>query len=140
MELRPGANKKSHSYFCCCCWNVNSLPTDNYCKFAALEAYNYIYKYDFQCVNETFLNSSFKSNDKDLMIEGYNLIQNDYESNNKNDGVYYKESLGVRIVSTTFVTEYQFEEITIESKKDMLLLCVYLLAKALLDLNPICLV
>ena len=50
-----------------------SLPTDNYCKVAALKAYNSVYKYDFLCVSETFLNSSFESNDKDLMIEDYNL-------------------------------------------------------------------
>ena len=74
IELNPGPNKKSHSYFPCCHWNVNSLPTDNYYKVAALKAYNSVYKYDFLCVSETFLNSSFESNDKDLMIEGYNLI------------------------------------------------------------------
>ena len=74
IELNPEPNKKSHSYFCCCQWNVNSLPTDNYCKVAALKAYNSVYKYYFLCVSATFLNSSFESNDKDLMIEGYNLI------------------------------------------------------------------
>ena len=31
IELNPGPNKNSHSYFSCCHWNVNSLPTDNYC-------------------------------------------------------------------------------------------------------------
>ena len=43
-------------------------------KVAALKAYNSVYKYDFLCISETFLNSSFESNDKDLMIERYNLI------------------------------------------------------------------
>ena len=74
IELNPGPNKKSHSYFSCCHWNVNSLPTDNYCKVAALKAYKSVYKYDFLSVCETFLNSSFESNDKDFMIVGYNLI------------------------------------------------------------------
>ena len=74
IELNPGPNKKSHSYFSCCHWNVNSLPTGNYCKVATLKAYNSVCKYDFLCVSETFLNPSFESNDKDLMIEGYNLI------------------------------------------------------------------
>ena len=55
IELNPGPNKKSHSYFSCCHWNVNSLPTGNYCKVAALKAYNSVYKYDFLCVTETFL-------------------------------------------------------------------------------------
>ena len=74
IELNPGPNKKSHSYFCCCHWNVNSIPIDNYCNVAALKAYNFVYKYDFLCVSETFLNSSFESSDKDLMIKGCNLI------------------------------------------------------------------
>ena len=85
---------KTHSYFCCCHWNVNSLPTDNYCKAAALKAYNSVYKYDFLCVSETFLNSSFESNDKDLMIEGYNLIRSDHPSNTNRGCVciFHKES------------------------------------------------
>ena len=73
IELNTGPNK-SHSYFSCCHWNVNSLPTDNYCNVAALEAYSSVYKYDFLCVSETFLNFLFESNDKDLMIESYKLI------------------------------------------------------------------
>ena len=119
IELNPGPNKKSHSYFSCCHWNVNSLPTDNYCKVAALKAYNSVYKYDFLCVSETFLNSSFESNDKDLMIEGYNLIQSDYPSNTKRGGVciYYKESLAVCIVNITSLTECLVCEVTIQNKK-----------------------
>ena len=58
-------------------WNVNSLPTDNYCKVAALKAHNSTYKHAFTCASETFLNSSFESNDKGLIMEGYNLIQSD---------------------------------------------------------------
>ena len=30
LVLNPGPNKKSHSYFSCSHWSVNSLPTDNY--------------------------------------------------------------------------------------------------------------
>ena len=91
-ELNPGSNKKSHSYFSCCHWNVNSLPTDNYCKVAALKADKPVYKHDFLCVCETFLNSSFESYDKDFMIVGYNLIWSDNPSRYHKSGVciYYK--------------------------------------------------
>ena len=85
IELNPGPNKKSHSYFSCCHWDVNSLLTDNYFKVAALKAYNSIYKYDFVCVSETFLNSSFESNDKGPIMKGYHLMQRDHPSNNFND-------------------------------------------------------
>ena len=40
IELNSRPNKMSHSYFSCCHWNVNGWPTDNYCKVAALKAYN----------------------------------------------------------------------------------------------------
>ena len=107
IKLNSGPNKKSHSYFSCCNWNENSLPTDNYCKVAALKAYNSVYKYDFLCISENFLNSSFESNYKDLIIEAYNLIQSDRPNNTKRGGscIYYKESLVVRIVNITSLTE-----------------------------------
>ena len=78
----------SHSNFSCCHWNENSLPTDSYCKVTALKAYNSIYKYDFICVGETFLNSSFESNDKDFMMEGYYLIESDHPGNTKGGCVH----------------------------------------------------
>ena len=119
IELNPGPNKKSHSYFSCCRWDVNSLLTDNYCKVAALKAYKSVYKYDFLCVSGTFPNSSFESNDKDLTIEDYNLIRGDHPSNTKRGGVciYYEESLAVRIVNITSLTECLVCEVTIQNKK-----------------------
>ena len=74
IELNTGPNKNSHSYFFCCHWNVNSSPNHNCCKVPALKGYNFVYKYDFLCVSETCFNSPFESHDKDIMIEGYNLI------------------------------------------------------------------
>ena len=119
IELNPGPNKKSHSSFSCCHWDVNSLPTDNYCKVAALKAYNSVLKYDFLCVSEIFLTSSFESNGKDLMIEGYSLIRSYHPSNTKRSSfcIYYKESLAVRFVNITSSTEYLICEVTIQNKK-----------------------
>ena len=57
IELNPGPNTKSHSYFSCFLWNINSSRTGNYCKFAGLKTCNSVYKYDFLYVSETFLNS-----------------------------------------------------------------------------------
>ena len=39
IELNPGSNKKSYSYFSCCHWNVNSFPTENYCKVAKISKF-----------------------------------------------------------------------------------------------------
>ena len=43
MELNPGCNKNSQSYFFCCHWNVTSLDTDNYSKAVLLLLLTNIY-------------------------------------------------------------------------------------------------
>ena len=103
IELNSEPNKKSHSYFSCCHCSVNSLPSDIYIEVAGLKAYNSICKYDFIYVSETFLNHSFESNHKNLMIGGYNLIRSEHSSNTKRVGVsiYYKQSVAVCIVNIT---------------------------------------
>ena len=68
-----------------------------------MKAYNSICKYDFIYVSETFLNHSFESNHKNLMIGGYNLIRSEHSSNTKRVrvSIYYKESVAVHIVNIT---------------------------------------
>ena len=85
----------------------------------ALKAYNSTYKYDFIYISETFLDFSFESGDKDLMLEGYNLFRSDYPSNIKRGGVciYYERSLAVRLVDITSLPECLVCEVTIKKKK-----------------------
>ena len=71
-ETNPGP-KKSHLYFSCYHWNVNSLIAHNKLKVSLLEAYNTVHKYDFICISETYFDSLVKSED-DLRINGYKLI------------------------------------------------------------------
>ena len=119
IELNPGPQKSSHSYFYCGHRSVNSLVTDNYSKVVALKDYNFIYKYDFICISETFLNSSFESDDKNHMLEGYNSIRSDHPNNTKRDGVciYYKGSLAVRLVDITSLPECLVCQVTIQNTK-----------------------
>ena len=72
-ETNPGP-KKSHLYFSCDHWNVNSLIAHNKLKVSLLEAYNAVHKYDFICISETYFDSSVTSEDDDLRINGYKLI------------------------------------------------------------------
>ena len=117
IELNPGPNQKSYSYFSCCHWNVYSLLTDN-CKVAALKSYNSICKYGFICISETFINSSFDVNVKDLVMEGYNLIWSDHQRSSDHQVIkrgivciYY--IYAVYIVSiTSLVTECLVCEVT----------------------------
>ena len=119
IELNLGPQKNFHPYFSCCHWNVNSLATGNYSKVLALKAYNSTYKYEFICSSKTFLDSSFESDDKDLLLDDYNLIQSDHPSNTKKRGVciYYKESLAVRLADITFLPECLVSEVIIQNKK-----------------------
>ena len=59
---------------------------------------------DFICISETYLDSSVQSGDRDISINGYNLIHADHPSNNKRGGVciYYRESLAVQLVKTNY--------------------------------------
>ena len=61
-----------------------------------------MYKYDFICLSETFLDS--ETSDEVLEIEGYTLKRADHPDNIKRGGVYiyYKKSLPVREISLPF--------------------------------------
>ena len=74
-------------------------------------------------------------------MEGYNLIQSDHPSSTKRGGVriYYREFLAVRVVNIAFLNEY-LVKLQYKIKKDMLLLCIDLATKALLNLNSFYLV
>ena len=119
IKLNPGPPKNPNSNFSCCHCNVNSLATDNYSKVLALKAYNSTYKYDFICISETFLSSLFESDDKSLMLDGYNLIQSDHWSYTKRGDVRicFKESLTVCLVDITSLPECLVCEGTLQNKK-----------------------
>ena len=119
IELNTRPNKNYHSYFSCCHWHVTSLATDNYSTVVALKVYNSIYKYDFICFRENFLDSLFEFDNKNLMLEGYNLIRSDRPNNIKRSNVciYYKESLPLRLVDITSLPECLVCEVTIQNKR-----------------------
>ena len=60
IETNPGPDKK-YEPFTCCHWNVNSLSAHNLLKLSSITAYTTIYKYDFICISETYLESSVQS-------------------------------------------------------------------------------
>ena len=118
IEANPGPNKKYKS-FTCCHWNVNSLTAHNILKFSSLAAYNSIHKYHFICISETYLDFYVQSDDRDIWINGYNLIRADHLSNNKRGGVciYYRESLAVQLVKTNYLNECLLCEVSFNNKK-----------------------
>ena len=98
----------------CSHWNVNSLAAHKFLKKSSIEAHNSIHNYDFICFSETCLDSSISSDDKDIAIEGYNIICANHPSNLKKGGVciYYKESLAVKLIDVNFLNKCILCEVT----------------------------
>ena len=96
------------------------------------KAHNSVYKYDFICLSETYLDSSIPDNLID--IEGYKLIRANHPDNIKRGGVciYYKESLPVRIISLPYFKEDLILEMSKNNKK---LLFIVPLAKLMMNLK-----
>ena len=118
VETNPGPNKK-YKPFTCCHWNVNSLTAHNMVKLPSIAAYNTIHKYHFICISETYLDFSVPTDDRDTLINGYNLIRADHPSNNKRGGVciYYRESLAVQLVKTNNLSQCLLCEVSITNEK-----------------------
>ena len=76
-----------------------------------------MYKHDFICLSETYLDSS--TPDRLLKIDGYILVRADHPNNIKRGGVciYYKESLPVRVISLPYLKEALLLKMTYNNKK-----------------------
>ena len=81
------------------------LSAHNFLKLTQLKAYISMYKHDFLCFSETYLDSS--TPDGLLKIDGHNLFLSDHPNNIKRVGVciYYKESLPVQVISLPHLKE-----------------------------------
>ena len=77
-----------------------------------MKAYISMYKHDFTCLSETYLDSL-------LEIDGYVLVRADHPNNIKRGGVciYYKESLPVRVISLPYLKEALLLEMTCKIKR-----------------------
>ena len=98
-------------------WNLNSLPAHYFSKLTQLKAYISIYKHDFICLSETYLDSSV--HDSLHEIDGHNLVRVDHPNDTKKRGVciWYKESLPVRIINLSYFEEALLLEMTCHNKK-----------------------
>ena len=115
IETNSGPQKEKTKNLSCCNWNINSLISYNLSKLSQPEAYNSVYKHDFICISETFFDSSIQEGDKNIQLDGYNLLRAGHPSNSKRGGVciFYKETLGVRIVKSLSFNECIICEVSI---------------------------
>ena len=112
IEPNPGPQKLKQNSLSICYWNLNSLSAYNFAKLTQLKVYNSIYKHDFICLSQTYLDSATTKNL--LQIEGYNIVRADHLNNVKRGGVciYYKESLPVRGINLPYFNEALLLEIS----------------------------
>ena len=101
-----------------CHQKLNSISAHNFSKITQLKAHNSLYKHDFNCLSETYLDSS-TALDNSLQIEGYNLVRADHPNDVKTGGVciYYRESLPVRVISIPYLKEAALLELVQNKKK-----------------------
>ena len=83
IEMKPGPKPNLCHSFSICHWNLNSLAADNYLKVSLLRAYVAIKKFDVVCLSETYLDSSYLSDNDNFYLPGYNLVRTDHASNTK---------------------------------------------------------
>ena len=124
VHVNPGPKNKDN--LSVAHWNLNSVSVHDFEKLRSLQAFNSVYQFDIICLSETFLDSSFSSDDIDLSIEGYNIIRADHPVNIKRGGVcvYYRETLPLKVLNIYQLTECLVLEIVCENKK-CILACLY---------------
>ena len=119
IKSNPGPRKLKTNNFSVRHWNLNIFSANSFSNLTQLKVYNSIYKYDFICLSETYLDSSIPDNLID--IEGYKLIRANHPDNIKRGGVciYYKESLPVRVISLPYFKGALLLEMSNNNKKVM---------------------
>ena len=102
--------------------NLNSLAAHNFEKVGLLEAFNTINKFDISCVSESYLDSTFSSDNEDINIKGYKLVRADHPNNIKRGGVcaYVRESFPVWVVPNHHLRECLILEVNVRNKKGYL--------------------
>ena len=88
-------------------------------QLLSIADYNTIHKYDFISICETYLDSSLRTDDRETLINDYNLNRADHSSHNKRGSVciYYRESLAVQLVETNYLSKCLLCEVSINDKK-----------------------
>ena len=116
--MKPGTKPNPCHSLSICHWNLNSLAAHNYLKVSPLRAYVAIKKFDGVCLSETYIDSSYLSDDDNFHLPGYNLVRDDHPSNAKKRGIciYFKNSLPLKVLDVQLLQECINFEIKIAEK------------------------
>ena len=131
VEINPGTRYNCGECFPICHWNLNSVPAYNYTKLSLLKAFVAVYKFDINCLPETYLDSSVAPDDDNFEISGYSLVRSNHPANNKREGVCvcYKKFLPLRVLDIQYLHECINFELKISDKICNILLFIDHLAR-----------
>ena len=78
-------------------WNVNSIAKDNFHRVRLIEAHNSLFNYDLISICETSLNDSIKL--PDILLTDYTFVHSKNPANTRHGGggLFYKNSLPIKI-------------------------------------------
>ena len=114
----PGPNYNtnrdfSNGFFSFCNWNLNTLSKDNFNRISLLEAHNTIFNYDIISLCETSLNDETPVPENAL--PGYKYHPLNHPSG---VGIFYKDTLPIRIRDDLSFTECLVTELIFGRKKN----------------------
>ena len=102
IETNLGPPKEKMKNLSCCHWNVNNLIAHNLSKTSQLEADIKFTNIILSVYLRSILTLSVPEAEKNIHLDGYNLLKADHSRNPKCGGVciFYKEILGVHTVNS----------------------------------------
>ena len=139
-RTNTGPPKEQIKNLSSCHWNVNSLKAHTLSKISLLEAYDTIYKHEFLCISETYLDYLVLEGDRNMQLNGYNKIRADHPSNAKRCGVsiFYKKTLSFCVVNFSNLSESIIRVKLFKTIKVILVLYIDLQTKMLMSFEFFC--
>ena len=122
IELNPGpvsSNSFSTGFLSFCNWNLNTLSKDDFYRISLLEAHNTEFNYDIISLCETSLDDSI--NVPENALPGYRFHACNHPSGDRIGGVgiFYKETLPLRIRDDLSFDEAIVPELMFGRKKNI---------------------
>ena len=105
-----------------CNWNLNTLSKDDFHRITLLEAYNANHGYDIISLCETSLNDTIQIPEN--ILPGYKFQSCNHPDRNGGVGIFYKETLPLRIRHDLSFDECIVSELVFGRKKSSLQYCI----------------
>ena len=114
----PNGNQEfSTGFLSFCNWNLNTLSKDNFCRVSLLEAHNATFNYDIISLCETSLNGDIQVPENILPGYLYHPLNHPDEKRSGGVGIFYKDTLPLRVRSDLSFDECLVCELKFGRKK-----------------------